>query len=278
MWPRGLFLVSTFFVGSIFSIEPAFASSDCGRLVEATGHVEVNRIVKGKSSADGSPVRYSYTIQAPYSFLCTDVVVTGLGASARIQLPSSVVALGPQTRLQLSEPLSKKNKATLLQMTFGKVRAFFQKSPMGQGKSSSFRIRTPAAVTGVRGTDFFVSYDPTTSLSSSAVLKGDIEVTSTTTGKTVVVKGGEQVQVFAPLKALQSKGSSAGGDPSQATLIPEPLTTQLKDDIRSASTLAKEETSFQSPEAIGLLGEPEAWRPVDPGQVPADLKDIENKF
>jgi hypothetical protein len=257
----------------LFIFQETLWAQNCGSLSESQGRVEVHRLVKGKTAADGTPVRYSYTVTAPYSLLCTDVVVTGPNSAAKVKLPNSVLSLGSQSRIQLSAPVSQTNRTTLLQLSFGKIRSFFQKPANLKDKMSTFKIRTPATVTGVRGTDFYVSYDPNTSLSASAVLKGDIEVTNSTSGETVVVKSGEQVQVFAPEEALKK-------DTAKTTqkLNVEPISTQIKDDIRATSVLAKTEVDFHTPEAVKILGAPEAWKPIDPSQVPGDLKDIENKF
>lgn len=67
---------------------------------------------------------------------------------------------------------SKDNKKVLLDVLYGKVRAKVeQKYDSGDNK---FQVKTPSAVAGVRGTDFFTSYNKVTNSSKVVTFKGEV--------------------------------------------------------------------------------------------------------
>ncbi len=66
----------------------------------------------------------------------------------------------------------KTDTAAALDLMYGKIRGVVSK----EGPRSKFTIRTKAATLGVRGTDFFVSENPSTGETQVSVIRGSVEV------------------------------------------------------------------------------------------------------
>ncbi len=94
-------------------------------------------------------------------------------------------------------------------------------------KTSRFRLRTPSAVSAVRGTSFRVGFDEEAKASVSEVIEGSVGVGSNATGKTLAIPGGFGVAV------------SRSGDLNKEKLLPPPAlidagATQQGPDVRFA--------------------------------------------
>ncbi len=105
-----------------------------------------------------------------------------------------------------------------------KGRAETAVSPV-KDKASRFRLRTPSAVSAVRGTQFRVGFDADAKASVSEVIEGSVAVGSQTTGKELAIPGGFGVAV------------SRTGDLNKEKLLPPPAlidpgTTQQGPDVR----------------------------------------------
>lgn len=127
-----------------------------------------------------------------------DVVRTKSGSFAEIKFTDdTVLKLTQSTRVEIKEYLLTGNKRQngALRLLRGKVRATVSKGlgrviPVIYSGPSTFRIETPTAVAGVKGTDFFVSYN----MGSTGVfvLEGAVDTMGLDTpGHVVRVRGGE---------------------------------------------------------------------------------------
>jgi ferric-dicitrate binding protein FerR (iron transport regulator) len=67
------------------------------------------------------------------------------------------------------------------------------------------KIKTPGATVGVRGTDFYVSYEPNAKMTEQATLKGSVEVEQLGSGQKVMVEKGQQVKVEKVIEDNTSK-------------------------------------------------------------------------
>jgi len=245
----------------------------CGIIDKMSGKVEVHRLKETSTQAGGTVRDAVLVMKVPFVLLCNDVVVTGPSSAAKLKLPQSVVSLSSNSRISLGDQTGGPRKGNFLELSFGKVRTFFQKNETEKTKEDQvqFRVKSPAAVTGVRGTDFFVSYDPNVGIGNQATLKGTIEVQSVETKEKVMVKQGEQV-------TIDSNLTSQAKPLSQPKLEVKPIAPSVAEEVRQASVLAKEEKVFQSVEAVNLIGPPDTWKSLDLTQVPEDLKSIKNEF
>ena len=94
-----------------------------------------------------------------------DIVRTKRSGKAEITFDDeSIIRLAPNSRLQITEYLMEgsKRKSGVMNLFRGKIRAVVSKSRkiigIAFGEGERFEVRTPTAVAGVKGTDFFVTY------------------------------------------------------------------------------------------------------------------------
>lgn len=240
-------------------------ADNCAQLVSVMGKVDVLR----KSNVNGEDVnsgdeRQTIKYSIPADLLCTDVIVTRQASRAKLKLPSTIMTLSPNSRVFVSQITGKKMEENVVNLTYGKMRSFFKGKKLEYSeKTSGLKVKTPSAVAGIRGTDFYIGYDPNTQITEQATLTGRVEVEQIATKKKIEVPSGKQVNV-AEEKPLEIK-----------TIEPETIK-----DIQQTSVLAKTESVFQSKEAVEIIGEPEKW--VAPAneklQLPSKFNDLENKF
>lgn len=240
------------------------SSSYCGKIQSLRGKVEVLKL-----KPEDPKVRIAYKAKKRTKFDCTDVIVTGKSSRAKIRFVNkSILTMGPLSRISVAEHAAEKGKVNVLNLTYGKVRAFFkeevnskEKKKNKKPKSVSFKIKTPTAVAGVRGTDFFIGFNPNTRATEQATITGEVEVARVGEKQKVIVKPGQQVQVdvLANTKKLKV----------------EPIKKELAEEIKSTSVLVKNDKEFTSAKAVELLGNPETWKAAD---LPENFKNIKEEF
>jgi hypothetical protein len=158
-----LTLLAAAFLG--FIAVPAYAQ-DAGKVVSLEGTVEIGRAGAFAAADVGSPVRGGDTIR------------TGNPGRARVLFADdSVLNLADNTTLLIDESVFDPNKgtaSTLMNLLGGKVRALV--SDYYSGGRGTYQIETPTAVSGVRGTEFVVTYDPARQMSEVLGLGGSVAV------------------------------------------------------------------------------------------------------
>lgn len=89
-----------------------------------------------------------------------DIIQTQKEARGKIvMLDKNVINLSPESKMQIQDYTFKpeeNKKSVLLNLMYGKVRP--QVNQKYDEKNNTFRVKTSAAVAGVRGTDFIVSF------------------------------------------------------------------------------------------------------------------------
>lgn len=99
------------------------------------------------------------------------------------------IYVGPGTTMEIPKIIgSKKSDVNQLELYYGKIRAII--SPKGPRKK--LKVRTRSAVTGVRGTDLFVSYNDYAGHQTS-VVRGEVSVAPTTEISSTVSASDSQV-------------------------------------------------------------------------------------
>lgn len=252
-------------------------AKECGFIEVAQGRVDVQR---AKQSVNEKDLKEAVRVRnVPFRLQCADSVITGPNSFAKIKLVSSTLTLSSNSRVQVQEEKGADSGINLLNLYYGKIRSFFNPPSDQKSKSNQthFRIRTPTAVAGVRGTDFYVGFEPNKRLTKQATLKGSVEVTQTRTGQKVLVRNGQQVEVAAiGSKDIQSQADQTASE--AAPLEVKPISPVVKEEIKQASVLAKTDEVFKSEEAIQTLGDPEDWNAKPDTDIPEDLKGIKNEF
>ncbi len=108
-----------------------------------------------------------------------------------------MVTLSPNSRISIAKVIKGSQTPSLLN-PYGKIRTLFKSKKAEQAKGASqtqFRVKTPTAVVGVRGADFYVGYDVNKQLTMQATLKGEVEVEQVSSNIKTLVSGGHQVGV-----------------------------------------------------------------------------------
>ena len=128
--------------------------------------------VKVKIASTGKMVKAMIGLQIS----AKDMVITAKKSRAKlVMIDGNTINLSPKTRLKLSEySFDKKSnkKNVLLNVLYGKVRSKVKQKY--DGKKNKFRIKTPTAVAGVRGTDFITSYNKKTKISKVVTFEGRV--------------------------------------------------------------------------------------------------------
>ncbi len=121
-----------------------------------------------------------------------EIVQSGTNGRAKLVFPSGDhFNIGPGTSMSIPTPTKTKDgKPSPLNLFYGRVRSLISK----KGPLKGMKVRTPSAVAGVRGTDFFTRYNPTEG-SQLAVLRGEVLVKAKADKKPVAVKKGYRVEV-----------------------------------------------------------------------------------
>ena len=105
-----------------------------------------------------------------------DTIMTGGDSRAKIvMVDNNVINVLPNSKFAIKayqyKP-SQNKKNVLLNVLYGKIRTTVQQKYHGTNK---FRVETPSAVAGVRGTDFITSYDQSSNTSSIITFRGNVE-------------------------------------------------------------------------------------------------------
>jgi hypothetical protein len=270
---------SFIFILSLFIISPNLYAAPCGEVTLITGKVEV---LRAKSGEDLN--RVAMRIEVPFQLECTDVLVTQAGSRAKVKLVNGLITLSPNSRVSIAKVVKGSQTPSLLNLTYGKLRTFFDgkkseaKAKDRNANQIQFRVKTPSAVVGVRGTDFYVGYDANKETTTQATLKGEVEVEQLKTQAKVTVKGGEQVDV-ANASAMTKENTTEAGkkELADAAMEVKPIDKETIVQIRQTSPLVKEDIEFTSQEAVTILGDTAKWIPPQ-DEIPGDLKDIKNNF
>lgn len=267
----------------------------CAQLVGVKGKgIEVLRLQSGR---EGERVRYAMKVDEGkvLPLECDDVVVAPRDASAKILMANGKLSLAPETRIEIAShsrgaDAASPNKINLINLAYGKMRALIQKPAKANEKGSkdkpaktdepqaNFKVRTFSAVAGVRGTDFFASYDPNSGLTEQATLEGNVEVQQAGTAQKVVVGAGQQVAVETTPAAVQAalerkeKQDSTGKDevseppklaPDAASPVQplkvETIRDSLRNEIRVTSVAVRDDGDFSHSKAVQVLGKPDSW-------------------
>ncbi len=144
-----IFTIIATFIVTLSPTTQAYAAASIGRIVHSYGPAWVQRGAVRESATKGQVV------------LRNDSIVTGARGRVKIIMSDgSKVYVGSKSRVSLRKYSMRGGKLfnARINMLWGKARFFVNKLTT---RGSSFRVRTPTAVLGVRGTEFIVLVPPT---------------------------------------------------------------------------------------------------------------------
>lgn len=151
------------------------------------GQVQIFSQPSPKSNGEKTEVLYegqywkSQRAQFGDKIATGSIVHTGTNGKLRMILPNSdVINVGPSSSVKVGVEQDKTGatKAVEVDVIYGKLRAVAQKE---EKEKKNFKVKTTAAVMGVRGTDFMASFNPAEGQIQLSVLRGEVELQPTTT-------------------------------------------------------------------------------------------------
>ncbi len=148
----------------------------------------------------GSPADAWLPLDTDTILKAGDTISTDPDGTITMGFPDgSTATLGDLTYLTVGSLLSEGGVfRTQLELKWGQIRSELQEARKGEIPKSDFRIKSPTAVSSVRGTIFTVFYDPSSRTSTTTVARGVVEVDPTKPGlPTEDVTVGKSVEVTA---------------------------------------------------------------------------------
>ncbi len=134
------------------------------------------------------------------------VIKTGAGSKLKINfLNGDTMMIGPGTAYSLhnlkGSIKERKKKLQMINLIYGKIRAVISKT----GPRSNMKVKTKVAVAGIRGTDFYIAYNPSEEASSVDVLRGKVAVSTSEKAKPKMVQKGFRLKVKYASKVKKHK-------------------------------------------------------------------------
>ena len=212
----------------------AFAYEPIGKFTYIEGSVDVLRLGKlpAHHAVEGDPV------------FAKDIVRTKSNAKAGIAFnDGNTLKIAQRTRIDISEYISDGTTKSTLDLSRGKVEAYVEKNIADRiaasPQANKFEIRTLTAVSGVRGTEFFVYYE--NAVSGVFVKSGVVEVynikfpevkVSVTAGQITTVAETKAPEQPRPATAAEKQGLEKDVAPSEK---PKPSSEKKTDTKTTAS-------------------------------------------
>lgn len=185
-------------------------------LLMLVAHAQSVNVISLKGFVTAGPAGKMEPVKIGTSIPTGSTVKTATGASAILLFPDqSRVKLKGDTELVIHAPANPQEK-TGVDLVLGAVFSMVTKKT-----SQNFKVVTPVAVAGVRGTQFFTSFDRKMWM---CVQEGEVEMTSEAS-TAVVVKAGEGIfaekgkTIQAPKKYEWTKNLNWNMDPTKGDVI-----------------------------------------------------------
>ena len=124
----------------------------------------------------------------------------------------SILSVGSNSELRIVQH-DTASQQTSLEMDFGKVRSQVVKVTKADGK---FEMKTPNAVIGVIGTDFYTSYEA--NRTTVICYKGKVMVTPTAGAQAIAVSAGQMVVITSDVPPAGFQASDTPSDVLEASL------------------------------------------------------------
>jgi hypothetical protein len=146
--------------------------------------------IKGIVLTIHSNEKTAYILKKGNTLYTRDTLISQEQSKARAELnDGSIITLGSYTKMVFDKSVydpSKPTRNSLLNLLFGKARFIVTK--LANFRSSPFKVRTPTAVAGVRGSDFALSVAPGSPLTTTLMTGESTTVAFTgSTGPTQLI-------------------------------------------------------------------------------------------
>lgn len=201
-------------VVAIVGTAPVYAADAVGRIIAVEGKPLVERSSGGRVE-----------LQRDDPVYIGDVVRTGSGRCKILFEDNSIMTLGTQTELKISEFLfdsQKQERSSMFDLITGKVKTLVGKL---FSSATDFKVRTPSAVAGVRGTFFRIDASDKTDVT---VFDGEVEVSD---------KSGNALRLTPGTRLSVSGSGFLGGiqqlSPQQLSRLQHELDVRLEDSLNN---------------------------------------------
>ena len=227
-----LFLISSTIAPPLFANPPQPAAHGVFRVVK--GDVQVKAFKTGKTTR----------ARVGAKVFPQDLILAGKDSRAKIvMIDNNEINISPESQIVFEkyefDPKQQK-KDVLLNVIYGKVRSKVKQKY--DGKTSQFQVKTPAAVAGVRGTDFLTSFDQKTKTSNVVTFEGEVVVG--TPGP------GGRIQNQVAVGRGQSSSVGLGQRPSPAQAVPAATLQDLNRDSDAETATSSSSSSQTGPLSV----------------------------
>lgn len=186
-----------------------YAQDAVGRVIVKEGEV----FIKAVGVKEEKPLHVKDPIHTG------DMIRTGIGAVVKIVFQdNSILTMSQQTQIEINQFIyaPEGKRSVTLKLLKGRLKAVVSKAM--EMASDTFKVRTPTAVIGIRGTRFVVGYNPDLRLTEVFVLEGMVAVSD--------LIGGEGREVI--LHENQATRVSEGEVPEPPEEIPREERQELE--------------------------------------------------
>lgn len=140
---------------------------------EAVNAPGIAEAVIGDAQIQSADTKQVTPLQPGQKIQAKDKVITGKGAKVKLVMKDkNELHVAPETKMEVETYDAGDKKKVLLNLIRGKIRAQVREK---YGANETFKIKTPVAVSGVRGTDFIAGYSEDKSLAEIVTFDGAVE-------------------------------------------------------------------------------------------------------
>lgn len=240
MRSRLLSILSLIVVSSFFSTS-AWAQAAHGVFKVVKGNVEVTSAGETKKARIGMKV------------LPKDKIKVGKESRAKIvMVDKNEINISPDSEIEITEYEYKPEqgkKDVLINVLYGKMRAKVEQKYEDENK---FQVKTKSAVAGVRGTDFFTSYNPSTRATRIVTFEGRVQFG--------IPGPGGQILNPVMVSVGQTSSNTAGAPPAPPIEVPK-------------SELAAFDQGTDATSASGSSGDGQERQPPSQGEKDPEKKE-----
>jgi hypothetical protein len=208
----------------------AYANQPVGTFMVVKGDVSVAR-------SDGKTEKARIGLKV----FPKDIIQTQKDARGKlVMVDKNVINLSPDTKLEIQDYTfkpSENKKSVLLNLMYGKVRP--QVNQKYDEKENTFRVKTSAAVAGVRGTDFIVSFQ--NNQSQVITFEGMVSVGSG-------LDASNQISNYVSVPAGQATTVAVNAAPQAPVIVPASQLTNLdKESSSDGKTIETRQPATSAP-------------------------------
>jgi hypothetical protein len=151
-----------------------------------------------------------------------DSLITGADGRAKVvMVDSNEINVSPNSKVIIESYVAQAAGSTpnvSLNVLYGKIRN--KVNQKYDGESSRFQVKTPTAVAGVRGTDFFTAYNPSTQSTQVVTFQGAVQFGQ--------LGAGGKIMNAVTVNPGQTTSLVAGGSPTPPKTVPPQELKQLQ--------------------------------------------------